>query len=134
MKSFWKGRGIGFYFLLLAGVLAVASFLYYLTWARANYAVSTLVLVGLGAGFALNVLILFFDSDYLVVGITVGYSVALCQLLVDSVGSFADAYQGIVMFGDPTQVGTIIRIGLIIGAGVLASIVSGFVARRKAIT
>ena len=59
----------------------------------------------MAAGLAVNLLLLFVDSDYLVVILTALYGVGMIQLLVDNAGSFADAYQGIVMFGDPTQVG-----------------------------
>lgn len=132
MKSIIKDKAFGFYLLLLACILAVASFAYYVSWAQANLAVNSVIILGLVIGFAINVLLLFYDNAFLVIATTVSYSVALCQLLVDSVGSFADAFQGIVMFGDPTQVGTIINISLLIAAGVIITIVSGFLKRVKA--
>ncbi len=132
MKSFFKEKAVGFYLLIAAGLLAIGAAIYYITWATANHAMSNIVLLGFGLGVAVNVLLLFLDNDYLIIAQTALYSVALVQLLVDSAGSFADAYQGIVMFGDPTQVGTIIKIAALIGVGVIMSIVSGFVNRKKA--
>ena len=72
------------------------------------------------------------DSDYLVVILTALYGVGMIQLLVDNAGSFADAYQGIVMFGDPTQVGTVLTIAALAAVAALAVIVAGFMNRRKA--
>ena len=131
MKAVMKQKTFGYGLLVLAAVLAVVSAVYYILWARANFALNTIVVLGLGVGFALNLLLLFLDSDFLVVLLTALYSSALLQLLVDSAGSFADAYQGIVMFGDPTQVGTILTIGAIIAGSVVAVILSGFLGRRK---
>lgn len=132
MKSFLKNKAAGFYFLVVACVLAVVSFVYYITWAQGLSAVSSVIAAGLLAGIAVNVLLLFFDNDFLVIALTVLYGVAVSQLLVDSVGSFADALQGIVMFGDPTQVGTIISISMLILCGVVMAIISGFTKRVKA--
>ncbi len=74
---------------------------------------------------------MFYDNDFLVIAVTALLSAALLQLLVDSVGSFVDAFQGIVMFGDPTQVGSIISISAFICVGILASIIAGFLKRKK---
>ena len=130
MKSFFKGKAAGFYLLMLAAVLAIVSAIYYVTWATANHTMNTVVVLGFGLGIVVNVILLLWDNEYLVIAQTALYSVALLQLLVDSAGSFADAYQGIVMFGDPTQVGTILSIGAIIVVGILATIVAGFIKRR----
>ncbi len=132
MKLLIKDKALGFYLLLAAGILAVVSFIYYLTWSQAHYVMNNVVLVGLGAGVAINLLLLFLDNDFLIVAATAAYSVALCQLLVDSVGSFADAFQGIVMFGDPTQVSTIASISVLMAAGIVATIASGFLKRKRA--
>ncbi|MHC1721768.1 MAG: hypothetical protein AB9836_01040 [Aminipila sp.] len=126
-----KYRAAGIWPLLLAAVFAVVSFIRYFIWAQANYAMNNLVLIGLAAGFAVNVMLFVIDSDYLIILLTVLYSIALLQLVVDSVGSFVDAYQGIVMFGDPTQVGAILILCALIGAGVLCVIISGFMQRRR---
>ena len=126
-----KEKAIGFYTLLLAGLLAVVSFIRYIGWAPAHDAMNSLILLGLIAGFAVNVLLIFFDSDYLIIVMTALYSIALFQLLVDSVGSFVDAYQGIVMFGDPSQVGTILSISALITASIAASVFTGFLRRKK---
>ena len=126
-----KDRAFGFYVLALAGLLAVVSLIRFIGWAPAHNAMNTLILLGLVVGFAVNVLLLLYDNDYLIIIMTALYSIALFQLLVDSVGSFVDAYQGIVMFGDPSQVGTILSISAFIMASIIASVVSGFVSRKK---
>ncbi len=132
MKSIIKGKSTGFFLLLFAAVMAVAAGVYYYTWSQTTHAMNTVVILSVAVGLAVNILLWFVDSDYLIVALTALYSVSLFQLLVDSAGSFADAYQGIVMFGDPTQVGTIIVIAILFALGVLSTIVAGFVKCKKA--
>ena len=101
-------------------------------WGNANYALNKVVVIAMGAGLAVNLLMLFVDSDYLLVGLTALYSVGMFQLIVDNAGSFADAYQGIVMFGDPTQVGAVLTMAGMIAVCVISVIVAGFIGRKKA--
>jgi hypothetical protein len=133
MITIKKGKRIGFYFLLLAGIFAIASFARYMLWAPANDALNSIILLSLILGFALNILLVFYDNDYLLIVLTVLYSISFFQLIVDSIGSFVDAYQGIVMFGDPTQVGTIVSINILIAISILTSIAAGFTTRVKEI-
>lgn len=130
--KFLKNKAAGFYLLLVALVFAVISTIYYVSWAQANFAMNSVVVIAMAAGLAVNLLLLFVDSDYLVVILTALYGVGMIQLLVDNAGSFADAYQGIVMFGDPTQVGTVLTIAALAAGAALAVIVAGFMNRRKA--
>ena len=130
--KFLKNKAAGFYLLLVALVFAVISTIYYVSWAQANFAMNSVVVIAMAAGLAVNLLLLFVDSDYLVVIPTALYGVGMIQLLVDNAGSFADAYQGIVMFGDPTQVGTVLTIAALAAVAALAVIVAGFMNRRKA--
>lgn len=130
--KFLKNKAAGFYLLLVALVFAVISTIYYVSWAQANFAMNSIVVIAMAAGLAVNLLLLFVDSDYLVVILTALYGVGMIQLLVDNAGSFADAYQGIVMFGDPTQVGTVLTIAALAAVAALAVIVAGFMNRRKA--
>lgn len=132
MKAFLKGKAAGFYLLLIAMILGIVATIGYVVWGKANYAMNNVVVIAMAAGVAVNLLILFVDSDYLLVGQTALYSVGMLQLIVDNAGSFADAYQGIVMFGDPTQVGAVLTMAGMIAAGVMAVIAAGFIGRKKA--
>lgn len=132
MKAFLKGKAAGFYLLLIAMILGIVATIGYVVWGKANYAMNNVVVIAMAAGVAVNLLILFVDSDYLLVGLTALYSVGMLQLIVDNAGSFADAYQGIVMFGDPTQVGAVLTMAGMIAAGVMTVIAAGFIGRRKA--
>ena len=132
MKAFLKGKAAGFYLLLIAMILGIVATIGYVVWGKANYAMNNVVVIAMAAGVAVNLLILFVDSDYLLVGLTALYSVGMLQLIVDNAGSFADAYQGIVMFGDPTQVGAVLTMAGMIAAGVMAVIAAGFIGRKKA--
>lgn len=131
MKAFLKGKAAGFYLLLIAMILGIVATIGYVVWGKANYAMNNVVVIAMAAGVAVNLLILFADSDYLLVGLTALYSVGMLQLVVDNAGSFADAYQGIVMFGDPTQVGAVLTMAGMIAAGVMAVIAAGFIGRKK---
>ena len=132
MKTFLKGKAAGFYLLLVAMVLGVIATISYVVWGNANYTMNNVVVIAMGVGLAVNLLMLLVDSDYLLVALTALYSVGMLQLIVDNAGSFADAYQGIVMFGDPTQVGAVLTMAGLIAAGVIAVIVAGFIGRKKA--
>jgi hypothetical protein len=126
-----KNKGVGFCFLLISAVTALIALIYYTGWASGNNAMNTAVILCLAAGICVNVLLIFYDNDFLVIAVTALLSAALLQLLVDSVGSFVDAFQGIVMFGDPAQVGSIISISAFICVGIFASIIAGFLKRKK---
>lgn len=130
--KFLQNKARGFYLLIVALLLGIVSTIYYVSWAQANYAMNSVVVIVMAAGLAVNLLLLFVDSDYLMVALTALYGWGMFQLLVDNAGSFADAYQGIVMFGDPTQVGTVLTIAALILLAVLLVIVSAFMKRRKA--
>lgn len=82
------------------------------------------------AGLIFSVVLTFRDIDIVMVLITVCYSYGAIRLLTNSVGSFVDAYQKIVMFGDATQVGNIITMAVILGIGLLLTIVAGFLKRE----
>lgn len=132
MKTFLKGKTAGFYLLLIAIVLGIVATINYAVWGNANYALNKVVVIAMGAGLVVNLLMLFVDSDYLLVCLTALYSVGMFQLIVDNAGSFADAYQGIVMFGDPTQVGEVLTMAGMIAVCVIAVIAAGFTGRKKA--
>jgi len=131
MKTSLKNKAIGFYVLAAAAVLAVISLVRFLVWAPAHSALNPLTLVSLLVGVAINAVLLAKDNDYLVIAMTACYTVAVGKLLSDSVGSFVDAFQGISMFGDATQVGTIISIAAVLGIAVVLSIAAGFMPRVK---
>lgn len=126
MKACLRNKAAGFYLRLAALLTGLIALGYYLIWSRGTAGMNVTVLLGLGAAIGLNLLECFLHNEYLVVLTTAGYSVGFMQLLSDSAGSFADAYQGIVMFGDPTQVGAILTICGLMMVSILTTIVSGF--------
>lgn len=126
-----KNKSIGFYFVLAAGVSAIVSIIYFLIWAPSHNAMDTWIIVPLIGGLALDILLIFYESDYFIVLSTALYSISVAKLLTNSVGSFVDAFQGINMFGDATQVNTIIYISIIMLVSVLFSIMASFLKRVK---
>ena len=53
--------------------------------------------------------------------------------VTNQVGSFVDAFQGINMFGDATQVGTIISISIVMAVSMVLTVLAGFMRRKKEI-
>lgn len=88
-----------------------------------------IVVAALAVGIVAELWLLFKDNDYLIILATACYSVALMKHLTNSVGSFVDAFQGINMFGDASQVGAIISIAAVMLVSIVLSIASGFLKR-----
>ena len=132
MIAIQKNKAVGFYLMVLNAALAIVSIIRYASWAPAHNAMNSIILIALIAGLAVNIILTVYDNDFLVILVTTLYSIALFQLFVDSIGSFVDAYQGIVMFGDPTQVGRIVSISVLIAMSILISVIAGFMGRVKA--
>jgi hypothetical protein len=132
MKELLSKKAIGFYFAAFAGIIAIVSIIRYAIWAPEHGAMNLLILAALSLGLVIDIVLIFYDNSYLIVAATACYSIAVFQLLADSVGSFVDMFQGIVMFGDSTQVGTIVSISCFILVSVFASILASFMKRVKA--
>lgn len=131
MGEMLKTKAIGFYFTTFAGIIAVLAMIRFLMWAPNHGSVDAVITAALTIGIVVDVILVFKDNEYLTVIATACYSVALVKLLTNSVGSFVDAFQGIQMFGDATQVGTIISISEVIAISILASIIASFLKRVK---
>ncbi len=131
MKDFLAKRTYGMCVVALAFIAAVVSLIKYLTWASAHNATNALVVLALVVGIILNALVVIKDEDLILVAVTACYSFAVFRHLADQVGSFVDAFQGINMFGDATQVGNIVSIAIVMGVGALLVIVSGFLKRER---
>ncbi len=124
-------KAVGFYFVVLAGILAIVSCVRFLLWAPAHSSMDVMIVAALVVGIVLDVVLIFKDNAYLVILTTVCYTFAGVKVLTNSVGSFVDAFQGINMFGDATQVGTIGSIAAVILVSAVLSIIAGFLNRTK---
>lgn len=131
MKEKLSTKAIGFYFIVFAALLGIVSAFRFVMWGYAHDTLDEVTIAALLAAIMIDIILLIKDSDYLVIMASACYSIAAVKLLTDSVGSFVDAFQGINMFGDATQVGTIVSISAVIGVSVLLSIISGFLKRVK---
>lgn len=132
MKEKLQTKSVGFYFVALAGIAAIISIIRFMMWAPKHNSMDAVIIGALVAGIILDIVLFFLDNDYVMILTTVCYSVAAVKLLTNSVGSFVDAFQGINMFGDASQVNTIISIAVIMGISVLLSVIAGFMKRVKA--
>lgn len=131
MSEMLKEKAIGFYFLAVTVIIGIVSLVRFVLWAPSHHTMDLVIIAALVMGIVLNVLLLIKDNDYLIILMTACYSVVTVKVLTDSVGSFVDAFQGINMFGDASQVGTIISISAVMGVGVLLSIIASFLKRVK---
>lgn len=131
MNAKLKEKAVGFYFLIVTAVIGIVSLIRFIIWAPAHNAMDTMVVAAIVIGLILNVILFVKDHDFLIVLMTASYSVATVRILTDSVGSFVDAFQGINMFGDAAQVGTIVSISAVLAVGVLLSIIASFLKRVK---
>ena len=126
-----KNKSIGAVFVVIAFVITLIGFVRYLMWAPAHNTSDGLIIGAAIIGLILNIIVLVKDIDILIIAITACYSFAVFKHLANQVGSFVDAFQGINMFGDATQVGNIISIAYLMGIGVILTIISGFLKREK---
>lgn len=131
MKKILEKKTIAFYIVLLAAVTGIVSVIRYTLWASSRDMTDAVIVSGLIIGILADLILFIKDNEYLMIISTAGYSIGLCQMLMSSVGSFVDALQGINMFGDATQVQTIIQMSLIMALSVLASILAGFFKQSK---
>ncbi len=131
MKEKLDTKAIGFYVIALAALVALISVIRFLMWAPNHAAMDAVIVVALVVGIVIDIVIMVKDNDYLTIAATACYSVAVVRLLTNSVGSFVDAFQGINMFGDATQVNTIVSISVVMGIGVALSVIASFLKRVK---
>lgn len=131
MTDFLKSKAIGFYFVVLALIFGIISLVYLLVWISGYDAADVLIILPLVIAVAADVYLLFRKNNWLLVLAVAGYSVSVGRLLTNSVGSFVDAFQGIAMFGDASQVGTIISISICLLVSILLSIVASFLKQIK---
>lgn len=130
MKNLWKDRKAGGYVLIVSVLLQIVSAVNYFTWAGAG-SMDIVVLGGICLGALVGIAAFVFGSDLLLVADTALCSCGVLQLAVASAGSFADWYQGIVMFGDPGQVPRILTICATALTAILLLIVAGFMGTGK---
>ena len=126
-----KNKAAGFYFAIIACVIGIISMIRFVMWAPKHGSMDYIIVAALAIGIILDIVLMVREYSILKVLTTACYSVPAVKILTDSVGSFVDAFQGINMFGDATQVGTIISIAAVMFVGVLLSIISSFLKYRK---
>ncbi len=131
MTTLLTNRRSGVYVLIVSILLQLVSLVNYLAWAGGRGGIDTFITVTLAAGLLTGVCAFFLNSGLLLVADTALCSCGILKLAVDSAGSFADAYQGIVMFGDPSQVGRILTICITGLMAVILLIVTGFMGFGK---
>lgn len=131
MKKILEEKAIGFYFVVIAAVLSAIAMIRFLLWAPNNKGMDTIIVAAFLLGIILDIYLMIKDNDYITIAAVACYSVAVVKLFTNSVGSFVDAFQGINMFGDSSQVGNILSIGSMILISVLVSIVASFLKRVK---
>ncbi|MFV0520113.1 MAG: hypothetical protein ACK5LY_07545 [Lachnospirales bacterium] len=105
MSDFFSNKSFSFYFLFIIIIISLGTLVTYSFWSYTNDITNYVVLITLICGVIIDINLLFRHNEILFVIATALYSIATITLLSSSVGSFVDAYQGIVMFGDASLVG-----------------------------
>lgn len=131
MTDFLKNKAVGFYFVVLALIFGIISTVRIVIWAPSHDAMDALIIVPLIVAVAADIFLLFRRNNWVLILAVAGYSITMCRLLTNSVGSFVDAYQGIAMFGDASQVGTIVSISICLFITILLSIVASFLKQLR---
>lgn len=131
MSNLREKKTAGFYLIVIAAAAAVISLIRFFLWAPAHDGMDATILMALAAGIVMNLVMVLKDEDLLVVLSAACYAYALFRHLTNQVGSFVDAFQGINMFGDATQVGTIISIAIVMAVSMVLTVLAGFMRREK---
>ncbi len=131
MSNFIAKKAAGFYLIVIAAAAAVISLIRFCIWAPAHQGMDVTIILALAAGMVMNLILAVKDEDLLVVLQAACYAYALFRHLTNQVGSFVDSFQGINMFGDATQVGTIVSISIGMAVSVAVTIAAGFMSREK---
>ncbi|MDD3360659.1 MAG: hypothetical protein PHW34_03205 [Hespellia sp.] len=131
MKTILEKKAVGFYFVVIAVILAVASLIRFTIWAPNHHGMDVIIIAAIVLGVVLDVFLMIKENEYILILAVVCYSIGAVKLLTNSVGSFVDAIQGINMFGDSSQVGNILSISIMILLSVLASIIAAFLKQIK---
>lgn len=135
-KEFLMRKRGGATFLNIAVLcLAVAELIVYLQYANAGEGLFVpWVLVLLLFVILSEIALFFFDNDYLPIAVAGLSMLALglfAQTPPETLGSIADYYQNIVMFGDPQNFGIIVANFVLMLVMSVTAIVSGFFRREK---
>ncbi|MCR4745848.1 MAG: hypothetical protein K5894_11570 [Lachnospiraceae bacterium] len=133
MEKLKYKKTIGFIPVILAAVLEIIGLVRFCLWAGAHNAFDVSIVTVLLIGIAASVIMYFEDIDFLAVIATACFSYGCIKHLTNQVGSFVDAFQGVNLFGDATQVSNIISIGIILGVGILLMIIASFMKREKTV-
>lgn len=131
MKAFLEKKTIGFIFVPLAVIMGLISFILFVRWAPQHNEMDMLILIPLIAAVLADIWMFKNENDWVQIISTACYGISVFRLLTNSVGSFVDAFQGIKMFGDATQVGTILTISKFLLAASVFSIIASFARLNK---
>lgn len=126
-----KNKSIGAVFVIISIVLGIVSLIRFCPWANAHQAMDMTVVAAIIGGIILSLVLLVWDEDILMIISCALYAYGVIRHLANQVGSFVDAFQGVNLFGDATQVGTILTIAEIMGAALLAAVIASFLKREK---
>mgnify|MGYP006988958881 FL=1 len=124
-------KTFGFIPVVIAMIVEIVGLVRFCLWAGAHNAMDTSIIAVIAVGIAATIVMIFQDIDFLVIIATACFSYGCIKHLPNQVGSFVDAFQGVNLFGDATQVTNIVSIGITLAVGILLMIIAGFLKREK---
>lgn len=129
-----KTKGLGFYFGALSALLGLIGLIVFFVYTGQGGAENAGVIVATIAAILCEVSLLVGEkvySDFTGIAGAVLLALAMMLTLSGGVGNMADAFQGIVMFGDAKLAGLNYAMAGLYGAGTLAAICACFMKKSK---
>lgn len=108
-------------------LLAAAGLISYLVYMNVSGDTNPLVLAGLSAAIAAELVLLKMNADGLAILPPVLTAAALCAFLIDSVETFVGYFMNLAMFGDASLISYIFCTCFLAGAAMVAFLVDAFV-------
>ena len=130
IKNFIEKKSLGFYIGLGVFLLTLISLVMYFVFGVKN-GHNVLIIVLLFVALAAQAVYCFFDIDYLPLLPVVSLGASAFMIIKDNVGSFADYFNEVGLFGDATQIPFIVTLFIFFLVGALAAIVACFFRMNK---
>lgn len=135
LKELWKRKSVGAFLNLAVLALSLVSLIVYAVYANTyDGLMMPWVIVCLLAVIAGEAVLFFFDNDYIPIAVAALSMTAFGCFAVappETLGSIADYFQNIVMFGHPENFGLIVTLFVLMLLASVASVVSCFFEREK---
>lgn len=130
-QSVFSHRTIGFYGSLIASVIALVSLALYAMFAHASGTMNVMIVIALLMVIIAQIMLLKFDSDWLIVAMPILSMIALCAFVVDNIYTFVGHFMNLNMFGDQSLYGQVQLTTIALAITTVLLLVVSFMKRRS---